>query len=155
MYKYIYAMQVKLIFYINQSLTSGRQCSWRLHNSSEGEFFFLACSSFPSPDAHKNTDGSSNFTSVERTSWNVLCVWWEVGRAAGLGFETPWSSLWKCRSLPQVLERSWGPGLKMNRPSNTSASGMRVTTCLLAQDTDTHLSKMVIKKERKANVNAK
>lgn len=107
--------------------------------------FLLACSSFPSPDAHKKTDGS-NFTRVERTSWNVLCVRWEVG---GRGVETPRSSLWKCRPLPQVLERSREPGLKINWPPSTWASGMSVRTCLLAQDADTHLSRNGNKKEKK------
>lgn len=58
--------------------------------------------------------------------------------------------------MPQVLERSREPGLKINWPSSTSASGMRVTSCLLAQDADTHLSRNGNKKkERKENANAK
>lgn len=143
----IQAIQVKSTCYSYRSLTWFRRktLNWWQRACSEGEIFLLACSSFPSPDAHKKTDGS-NFTRVERTSWNVLCVRWEVG---GRGVETPRSSLWKCRPLPQVLERSREPGLKINWPPSTWASGMSVRTCLLAQDADTHLSRNGNKKEKK------
>lgn len=109
-----------------------------------GRNILIGMQLIPIPRCPQKTDGS-NFTRVERTSWNVLCVRWEVGGRV----ETPRSSLWKCRPLPQVLERGREPGLKINWPPSTWASGMSVRTCLLAQDADTHLSRNWNKKEKK------
>lgn len=113
-----------------------------------GRIILIGMQLIPIPWCPQKTDGSSHFNRVERTSWNVLCVWWEVVGWVG-GVETPRSCLWKCRPLPQVLERSREPGLKISWPSSTSPSGMRVTTCLLAQDADTHLSRNGHKKKKK------